>query len=199
MGPVVADITMSLDGYVTGPGADIEHGLGIGGEPLHAWAFEDDADDREVLDSTVAATRAVVMGRRTFDVVDSPNGWNDEIGYGGKRDQSSPPPVFVVTHEPPAEVRLAHLFTFVTEGVEAAIALADETDGEGDVVLMGGANVIDQAVRAGVVDELRIHLAPILLGGGTRLFGTTGHSPLPVEPVRTVATDHATHLTYRLR
>lgn len=199
MGTVVADITMSLDGYVTGPGADIEHGLGIGGEPLHAWVFEGAAADREILDSTAAATRAVIMGRRTFGVVDSPNGWNDDIGYGGERDQSSAPPVFVVTHEPPAEVRLAHLFTFVTEGVAAAVGLADEAEGDGDVVLMGGADIIDQAVRAGVVDELRIHLAPILLGGGTRLFGTSGHSPLPLEPVRTVATDHATHLVYRLR
>src|SRR5215210_3431477 len=103
MSKVVADITMSLDGYVTGPGADVEHGLGDAPE-LHAWVFEQDAVDTEILERATAQSGAVVMGRRLFDIIDGPGGWNEDMGYGAGLAAS--PPFFVVTHAPPAHVRL---------------------------------------------------------------------------------------------
>ena len=103
MPKVIADITMSLDGYVTGPGADREHGLGDAPE-LHAWVFEKDAVDIEILEGSRAATGAVVMGRRLFDTVDGPHGWSKHMGYGA--DQVGSPPFVVVTHSPPHDVRL---------------------------------------------------------------------------------------------
>ena len=98
MPKVIADITMSLDGYVTGPGADEQHGLGDAPE-LHTWAMEQDAVDTEILEGATAASGAVVMGRRLFDTVDGPDGWNEDMGYGA--DQTGTPPFFVVTHAPP--------------------------------------------------------------------------------------------------
>jgi dihydrofolate reductase len=100
---VIADITMSLDGYVTGSGADEQHGLGDAPE-LHTWVTDQDAVDTEILERATAQSGAVVMGRRLFDIVDGPGGWNEEMGYGA--DQSGTPPFFVVTHAPPQDVRL---------------------------------------------------------------------------------------------
>src|SRR3954464_13258106 len=109
MTQVIADISMSLDGYVTAPGVDPEHGLGRGGEAIHAWVLEEPRSpvDDEVLSSSFDRTGAGVMGRRLYDIVDGPPGWNDDIGYGYDEDQTTAPPCFVVTHAPPAEVRLA--------------------------------------------------------------------------------------------
>src|SRR5947207_10757915 len=100
MPKVIADITMSLDGYVTGPGADEQHGLGDAPE-LHTWVFKHDAVDNEILERATAQSGAVVMGRRLFDVVDGPQGWNEDMGYGA--DQTAKPPFFVVTHAPPQD------------------------------------------------------------------------------------------------
>jgi dihydrofolate reductase len=195
---VIADISMSLDGYVTGPGADQEHGLGIGGEGIHAWVLEEPRSpvDEAVLAHSFEQTGAVVMGRRLFDTVDGPNGWNDDIGYGYDQDQSVAPPCFVVTHEPPTQVRLVSRFRFVTEGVAAAIQQARATAGDKDVVVMGGANVIDQSLAERLVDELRIHLSPLVLGEGTRLFDLVGPTTLVQREV--TASPRATHLTYEL-
>src|SRR4051794_27438296 len=150
MSKVIADISMSLDGYVTAPGADPEHGLGIGGEAVHAWVLEEPRSpvDEAVLSRSFERTGAVVMGRRLYDVVDGPDGWNDDVGYGYDQDQSVAPPCYVVTHEPPARVRLASRFRFVTEGVAAAVDQARATAGDKDVLVMGGANVIDQSLAA---------------------------------------------------
>src|SRR3954468_19921281 len=116
MPKVIADITMSLDGYVTGPGADEQHGLGDAPE-LHTWVMEQDTVDTEILEGATAASGAVVMGRRLFDTVDAPHGWNEDMGYGA--DQTGTPPFFVVTHAPPPEVRLERelgmRFTFVDD------------------------------------------------------------------------------------
>jgi dihydrofolate reductase len=102
MTKVIADISMSLDGYVTAAGAGLEHGLGIGGEPIHAWVLEEPRSpvDEAVLARSFEQTGAVVMGRRLYDIVDGPNGWNDDVGYGHNQDQSAAPPCYVVTHEP---------------------------------------------------------------------------------------------------
>ncbi|MGW4797052.1 dihydrofolate reductase family protein, partial [Nonomuraea sp. NPDC004297] len=170
MPKVIADITMSLDGYVTGPGADPEHGLGDA-EELHTWVMERDPVDAEILARASEGAGAVVMGRRLFDVVDGPLGWNENMGFGA--DHVAAPPFFVVTHEPPREVRLARelglRFTFAGALV-SAIEQARAAATGGDVVIMGGGDVIGQALDQGLADELHLHLAPMLLGGGTPLF-----------------------------
>jgi dihydrofolate reductase len=195
---VIADISMSLDGYVTARGVDQEHGLGIGGEAIYGWVLEEPRSpvDEAVLARSVEQTGAVVMGRRLYDIVDGPNGWNDEVGYGHDQNQSAAPPCYVVTHEPPAQVRLASRFRFVTEGIAAAIDQARAAAGDKDVVVMGGANVIDQSLAAGLVDQLRIHLSPLVLGAGTRLFALVGPTTLLQREV--TESPRATHLTYEV-
>ena len=193
---VIADISMSVDGYVAGPGAGPDNGLGTGGEAIHRWVLEQPRIpvDEEVLAASFRDTGAVVMGRRLFDVVDGPNGWNDDVGYGHDQDQAAAPVCFVVTHQRPAQVRLASRFRFVTEGVAAAVEQARAEAGTKDVVIMGGANVIDQSLAQGLVDELRIHLSPLLLGEGTRLFDLVGATDLVQREV--VESPRATHLSY---
>ena len=196
MSKVIADISMSLDGYIAAAGADPDHGLGIGGEAIHAWVLDEprSAADEAVLARGFEQTGAVVLGRRLYDVVDGPDGWNDEVGYGHDQNQSAAPPCYVVTHERPAEVRLASRFRFVTDGVAAAVEQARAAAGGKDVVVMGGANVIDQCLAARLVDELRIHLSPVVLGGGTRLFDLAGPATLIQREV--TESPRATHLTY---
>ena len=198
MSKVIADISMSLDGYVTARGADQEHGLGIGGEAIQAWVLEEPRApvDQAVLAHSVEQTGAVVMGRRLYDLVDGPNGWNDDIGYGHDQHQPPGPPCYVVTHQPPARVRLASMFRFVTGGVADAIDQARATAGDMDVVVMGGANVVDQSLAARLVDELRIHLSPLVLGDGTRLFDLVGPTRLVQREV--IKSPRATHLTYEV-
>jgi dihydrofolate reductase len=195
MTKIVADITMSLDGFVTGPNPDVDHGLGIGGEPLHTWVTGSDSEvDAAVLRDAVEATGAVVLGRRLFDVVDGPNGWNEDMGYGAG--YAATPPMFVVTHRAPDEVRLASLFSFVTDGLEAAIGAARAAAGDKDVFVMGGGHVVRQSVQSRLIEELRIHLAPLVLGSGTPLFDGGRPTHLVQESVR--VSPYATHLTYRL-
>lgn len=196
MSKTIADISMSLDGYVTARGVDLEHGLGIGGEAIHAWVLEKprSAVDEAVLTQAFERTGAVVMGRRLYDIVDGPHGWNDDIGYGYDRNQSLAPPCYVVTHEAPAEVRLASRFRFATKGVEDAVDQARAAAGEKDVVVMGGANVVDQCLAAELVDELRIHLSPLVLGDGTHLFDLVGPTTLIQREV--TESPRTVHLTY---
>lgn len=198
MTKVIADISMSLDGYVTAAGVDQAHGLGVGGEAIHSWVLEEPRStvDEQILARSFERTGAVVMGRRLYDIVDGPNGWNDDVGYGHDQNQSAAPPCFVVTHERPEQVRLASRFRFVTEGVASAIDQARKAAGDKDVVVMGGANVIDQSLAAGLVDELRIHLSPLLLGEGTRLFDLVGRTTLIQRDV--TESPRTTHLTYEV-
>jgi dihydrofolate reductase len=199
MTKVVADISMSLDGYVTGPGADLAHGLGIGGEPIHAWVFGNDPVDAAVLTAQLDATGAVVMGRRLFDVVDGPHGWDDSVGYGAAKDQAaSGPPIVVVTHNPPSAWRLGPRFSFAPSLPEA-VAAARAAAGDGDVVVMGGGDVINQAVAGGLVDILRIHLSPIIMGGGSPLFQPNANAePLSLRQVDVQVSAFATHITYEV-
>ena len=191
---MIADITMSLDGYVTGPGADPAHGLGDA-EELHAWAMAQDPVDTEILEQGTAATGAVVMGRRLFDVVNGPHGWSEDMGYGA--DQATKPPFFVLTHTPPDDVRLVRELgmqvTFVDD-LRAAIDHARAAAGEGHVVIMGGGDVIGQAIEQGLVDELRLHLAPMLTGGGTPLFKPGTRQLYRQRDVR--PSSNAVHLVY---
>lgn len=195
MGTIEAEITMSLDGFVTGPDPDLEHGLGHGGEPLHHWVFADDDEvTAAIIADAVARTGAVVMGRRTFDLIDGPAGWQEDSGYiPGTNFQ---PPVFVVTHQPPSRIRLTTQFTFVTAGLDAAIDQARAAAGDQRVAIMGGADVVRQAVRLRLADELVLHIAPVLLGAGTRLFDGGPPQELVQQSVR--FSEHATHVSYRV-
>ena len=194
MPKVIADITMSLDGFVTGEGANERHGLGDAPE-LHTWVMQQDAVDTEILEQATADSGSVVMGRRLFDVVDGPDGWNEDMGYGA--DQAATPPFFVVTHTPPHDVRLERelgmRFTFVTDLV-TGIRQAQSAATHGDVVIMGGGDVIGQALEQGLVDELRLHLAPMVLGGGTPLFKPGSRQMYRQRDVR--PSPNAVHLTY---
>lgn len=199
MSAVVADISMSLDGYVTGPDPDLEHGLGQGGEAIQEWVFNSHSSpqDRRFLENAGKATGAVIMGRRTFDFVDGPHGWNEDVDYSYDRRTPTRPPVFVVTHAAPKQPRHTEGFTFVTDGVDAAVSAARGAAGEREVVIMGGADVIDQALTAGLVDRLRIHLSPVLMGAGTRLFDLIDEA-LSLTQADVVVTPHATHLSYEM-
>jgi dihydrofolate reductase len=194
MPKVIADITMSLDGYVTGPGADVEHGLGDAPE-LHAWVFERDAVDTEILKGATAASGAVVMGRRLFDTVDAPGGWSKDMGYGAQ--EVGTPPFFVVTHSTPKDVRLERelglRFTFAPD-VETAIEQARAAARDGDVVIMGGGDVIGQALEGDLIDEFHVHLAPLILGGGTPLFRAGTRRRYRQREVR--PSTNAVHVTY---
>ena len=192
---VIADISMSLDGFVTGPEPDLSHGLGHGGEPLHTWAIDsDDEVDVQELKNTTEASGAVVMGRRLFDIVDGQHGWNDEMGYGANL--AATPPFFVVTHSAPDDVRLDMRFSFETDGLETALEHARAAAGDRDVVVMGGADVVRQCVDGRLVDELHLHLSPIVLGGGTPLFEGARRHELVQTSVRVSST--AAHLTYAI-
>jgi dihydrofolate reductase len=199
MTKIVADITVSLDGYVTGPDAGIENGLGTGGEQLHEWVFSGDPVDQAVLDSALAGTGVVVMGRRTYDIVDGPGGWSDEAGYGAGAGQGRQPQCLVLTHRAPDRTRLQNRFTFLDADlpvfVEQAKAMAPPP---GDVVVMGGGDVVGQFLDAGLLDELRLHLAPIVLGSGSALFAGRPYARRRLRQVQVRVSPYATHLTYEV-
>jgi dihydrofolate reductase len=189
-GRVFLEVTMSLDGFVAAPGVCVEHPLGEGGECLHAWLLGGPnvttADDHRVADEMFEATGAFVLGRRTFDVGEGP--WGEDGAFGK--------PCFVLTHRArPTLQRGATTFAFVTDGIDSALAQARAAAGGGNVCVMGGAEVAQQFLRAGLVDELRVHLSPLLLGAGTRLFDGEG-SPALLRRTRVVETPAATHLQF---
>ena len=198
---IIADISVSLDGFVTGPDLNPDNGLGTGGEALHTWAFSDDPDDRRVLREGTARSGAVVLGRRLFEVVDGPKGWDDTSGYGAG--EVGKPAFVVVTNSPPESVRTTNLdWTFVTTGLpdavtaarERAEAASSDSGKDLDVILMGGGATIGSALEAGLVDTLTLHLAPIVLGAGTPLF--TGGAPRTLVQRSVISTSTVTHLTY---
>lgn len=189
MGTVASAMSMSLDGFVTGPHDSREHPLGVGGEPLHAWLGpQGSAQDRAVLGDMVAGAGAIVMGRRSYDFCVGDGGWGD----GGPAGDT---PCFVLTHRPPE--RAPSVFTFVTDGIASVIAQAQAAAGDRTVGLHG-ASTPQQALAAGLLDEIHVHLVPILLGDGVRLFDLLGAGPLALERTRVVVSDSGvTHLTYR--
>ncbi|MGZ0151091.1 dihydrofolate reductase family protein [Kribbella sp. WER1] len=197
MGQVVVDISVSLDGYVTGPNAGVGNGLGDGGEPVHAWVFHGTDADQAVLDAAFTASGAVVQGRNLFDVIDAPDGWNDELGYGAKPTGEINPPVFVVTHNPPANPRLGDRFHFVGSPA-AAVTQAQEVAGGKDVVVMGGGQICHAVLADGLADVLRLHVAPVVLGAGTPLWPAEPSAGFAVELIDAVSTPAAQHLTYRV-
>ncbi|HEY7621386.1 MAG TPA: dihydrofolate reductase family protein [Solirubrobacteraceae bacterium] len=191
MTKVFFDISMSLDGYMTASGQTQDEPMGPGGDQLVAWAFGEDERDRRVLTEGVAATGAVIAGRRTYDT--SLPWWGADGPTGDAR-----VPVFVVTHDPPVDAPENGVYTFVPDGIEAALEQARAAAADKHVTVMGGADTGQQFVRAGLVDELSIHLVPILLGGGTRMFEHLGDEHIKLERVGLTDTPAATHLRLRV-
>jgi dihydrofolate reductase len=190
MAKVVFDMTMSLDGYITGPNDTVDQALGEGGARLHGWisALRTDADT-EVL-GELFDSGAVIAGRRTYDNSQGPDGWGD--GPLGTV------PVFVLSHSVPGQVQSGAEFTFVTDGVFSALKQALAVAGDKNVYVMGGAGVGAQFLAAGLLDEVQLHVAPVLLGGGVRLFDHPGLIGVTLECTRVVSTPGATHLRYRV-
>ena len=201
MGKVIAGITVSLDGFVTGPNDRLGAGLGDGGERLHywvfggAWTYDDEnrgsasAVDQEYLDSVFSSGGAWIVGRTMHDVVD---GWGDDPGFGV--------PVFVVTHRPhETVVKGDTTFEFVTEGIDAALEQARAAAADKNVILMGGADLLRQYLDAGVVDEFTLTIAPVLLGSGKRLFDGSERTDLGFERTSVIESPYATHLRYEVR
>lgn len=199
-GIVVCNITMSADGYVAGPNQTEERPFGDDGgdgfgDKLHAWMFEDPEANRAEVEE-IAAYKAVIMGRNMFGPVrgewDRPwkGWWGDDPVFHA--------PVFVLTHYPrdPQPMSGDTTYHFVTDGITSALEQARSAAGDGDVSILGGAATINQFLAAGLVDELRLHVVPITLGVGARLF--EGVPALELEQVKSRATDSVTHLTYRV-
>jgi dihydrofolate reductase len=201
MSKVAMGLSISLDGFIAGPNDGPERPLGEGGELLFAWyssgdteyrlpgtemVFEVSPQSAELLREAHSRMGAFVTGRRTFDIT---NGW------GG-----SPPlgvPTFVLTHTVPQEwVYEGSPFTFVTDGVESAVEQARAAAGEKDVAV-GAASVVQQCIRAGLLDEIHVDLVPVLLGDGVRLFEHLGSGPIELESTRVVEGAGVTHLTFR--
>jgi dihydrofolate reductase len=196
MTKIAAAITMSVDGYITGPNDGPSQGLGAGGERLHYWVFgvpwsydeeprgEAVGADKEYLDDAFGHGGAVIVGRNMYEAAGA---WGGDNPFGV--------PLFVVTHRPedqPAEGG----FTFVN-GLDEAVTRAREAAGDKDISVGGGADLIRQALRAGIVDELSITIAPVILGAGKRLFDGFDRS-MNLEHERLLQSPFATHITYRV-
>jgi dihydrofolate reductase len=210
MSKVFCDLSMSLDGYVAGPNQTLEEPLGRGGEQLHEWAVRlksfreqhgmeggESGPDEEIVQEWVARSGAVVMGRRMFSGGAGP--WESDPNADGWWGNDPPfhSPVFVLTHHPRETVvkEGGTSYIFVTDGIEAALEQARTAAGDKNVQLGGGGSVVQQFLQAGLLDELNIHLVPLLLGdGGVRLLD--GLAPAELELTRVVESPYVTHLRY---
>jgi dihydrofolate reductase len=201
MGKVTFNMTMSLDGFVAGPNDGPENGLGDGGDVLFNWYFSGDTEipisdgqmvlkvssqSAEIIKEAFASYGAGVWGRRTFDIAKA---------WGGHPPGS---PAFIVTHNVPQEwVYEGSPFIFVTDGVESAIRQARQAAGDKDVVICTP-SILQQCLRAGLVDEIHVDVAPVLLGSGVRLFGSLSAGPITLESIRVIAAPGVTHLGFRV-
>jgi dihydrofolate reductase len=195
MALVTCDVTVSVDGFVAGPDQSRDEPLGVGGERLHRWMFEE-SGQHEAEVAAITEAGAYIMGRNMFGPIRGP--WDEPwTGWWG----DNPPyhaPVFVLTNYPhePVEMEGGTTFYFVTDGIESALKQAREVAGESSVAIAGGASTINQYLGGRHIDELRLHISPIVLGAGERLFdGTAG---LDLVPVSTRCTSLVTHVTYRV-
>jgi dihydrofolate reductase len=191
---ILSAISMSLDGYITGKDDNHEHPMGIGGERLHDWLFNQETAAYEtnarVMRDLVASIGAVVIGRRMFDLGEEP--WGRANPFDA--------PLVVTTHREnaPIEAQGKPPITFVTGGLDAALDRARQMAGDRDILIAGGADIIRQAIAAGYLDELMISLVPILLGNGKPLFDAALPLQAELEPLHTLETPTVTHLRYRV-
>jgi dihydrofolate reductase len=204
-------LAVSLDGYVAGPDQSEDNPLGVGGMQLHQWIFTLEAWRRQqgleggevnassqVVEEAQSNVGATVMGRKMFG--GGPGPWREDPPWNGWWGDNPPfhTSVFVLTHHPrePLELQGGTSFSFVTDGIESALQQAEQAAGGRDVLLAGGANVVQQYLAGGLVDEFELHVVPILLGDGERLLDNVGD--LRVEQVRAVEGPGVTHIKYRV-
>jgi dihydrofolate reductase len=190
MTKVIFDMSMSLDGFVTAANVRPEEPLGDGGQRLHEWAFGDDERNRELLAEAMNFVGTVIAGRRTYNL--SVPWWGADGPAGPAR-----VPVFVVTHAEPEEVPEGGVYTFVTGRIEGALEEAKVAAGDKYVAVMG-AEIGQQYIRAGLIDEISIHLVPVLFGSGTRMFDHLGGEHIQLETAGVIETPEATHLRFRV-
>lgn len=203
MGKVFADISMSLDGFITGPDDGPALPLGQEGERLHEWIYDlaswrerhgleggTSNRDSDIITEAFENAGAVLMGRRMFDLGEEP--WGAEPPFHM--------PVFIVTHRArETEVREGGTtYNFVTDGLDSALQQAQAAAGGKDISVGGGAMLIQECLKAGLLDEIQVHLVPILLGGGRRLFDNLGTAPVELAVTRVIESPHVTHLRYRV-
>jgi dihydrofolate reductase len=204
MGSVGTSLTMSLDGFIAGPNDGPEQPLGESGMRLFDWYASGDTEytapngqmtikvsaaSAQMIQEAYGTFGALVTGRRTFDITD---------GWGGRHPLDTP--VFVVTHSVPDQWVRAHPeapFTFVTEGVERAVAMAKEVAGDKNVGV-GAASIVQQCLKAGLLDELQVELVPVLLGRGVRMFEYLGVEPIELERTLVIEAPDVTHLRFRV-
>jgi dihydrofolate reductase len=207
-------ISMSLDGFVAGPDQSLDNPLGIGGEQLHEWAFPLAAwraphglaggevnESSGVMEASLDNIGATIMGRNMFG--GGPGPWNDREPWSGWWGDNPPfhHPVFVLTHHArePLELEGGTTFTFVTEGITAALEQAKRAANGKDVALSGGANAAQQYLAAGLLDEMQLNVVPVLLGRGSRLFENVGADLHGLEPVQAIGASRVTHLKFERR
>lgn len=213
MSKVRVHMMMSLDCYTAGPNQSVDKPFGEGTEHFLDWVFKlksfremqgmeggETGPSSDVIAETMENLGATVMGRNMFG--GGPGPWSQEKPWNGWWGENPPfhTPVFVLTHHArePLVMQGGTVFTFVTDGILSALEQAKEAAGDKDVRIGGGANVVNQYLAAGLVDELELHVVPMLLGDGARLFEGLGDSRPRLEPVRTVVGADVTHLKYRV-
>jgi dihydrofolate reductase len=190
VGKVVFDISMSLDGFITGANVRPEAGLGDGGDRLHEWAFNNpDPRSLEIIEALLPATGATILGRTTYDL--SIPYWGADGPTGAAR-----VPTVVVSHSVPQDIPQGGVYTFV-DSVAAAFETAKTLAGDKDISI-SGADVARQFLTRGLIDELSIHLVPVLFGSGTRLFEGLDSEHIPLEPVEVIETPEVIHLRFRV-
>ncbi len=179
---------MSLDGFIAGPGITEEHPMGNNGQRLHDWLFAAKTPaDNEILDELMNSSGAVICGNITYST--AINGvWEAVTPF-------TIPAFVLCSQKPKSEVAG---FTYITKGIHDALEKAKIVAGDKNICVMGGAYTIRQFIKAGVIDELHIHIAPILLNAGTRLFETIGHQPISLKKIASTDTPAASHIVYEV-
>jgi dihydrofolate reductase len=189
MGKVIHDVSMSLDGFITGANVRREAGLGEGGEKLHEWAFNSADPRNRAIVEAAPNTGATIVGRTTYDL--SIPYWGADGPLGAVR-----LPTVIVSHSVPQEIPPNSVYTFVNS-IEAALEKAKELAGDQEISITGS-NVAGQFLKLGLIDEVFIHVVPVLFGSGTPLFGDLDSQHIPLEPIEVIQTPEVIHMRFRV-
>jgi dihydrofolate reductase len=190
MGKVIYDISMSLDGFITAANVRPEAGLGDSGERLHEWAFNSkDSRNHELL-AKGASLGTIITGRHNYDL--SIPYWEADGPTGSAR-----VPIVVVSHSVPQDIPSGGVYNFVN-GIEAALEKAKQLAGDKDVAIMGGANIARQFAQLGLIDEVSVHLVPVVFGSGIPLFGDLDSKHVTLEPLEVIQTPEAIHMRFKV-
>jgi dihydrofolate reductase len=188
MGKLILDITVSVDGFVAGTDISKAHPMGLQGQSLHHWMFRDNTEaDAALLNELTASTGAVILGHHTYETA-------IEDAWSGQNPFSTP--AFVLVNRAPKAVAG---FTYIRDGINSALQQAKVAAGDKDVWLMGGAQTIQQYIKAGLVEEIQLHIAPVLFGAGRRLFDHIGSEHIPLQKIKAVETPGALHVRYLVK